>query len=380
MRIRERVARLLHGLTPGPPPPVTSLHPGAARRGARGRARWLVVLGAAAALALIAATPVVVRALANRGATTSVAAPTGSGSHAPSAISSPAPTGSVRVGPLPSGWATPGPDTASPFPLGAAVTGTLRAGGAVLPLPAGWVARVLPAGWFGSPSTATPPASWPTWCLAPATAPRAWACTVLLRAVPTSPPPGAQFSVNAVQGWVPQAGAPAAPCLSLPGSYTEKLTGYRDVTFGGREASYRAWTDTCPGGPAAWTAHVVQYVVPTAPAFVLYTDHADTATTSAMATLARTARLPAQAAPLPYTFTGMVTAAQPEGTGMKITVAPWVRLPSLDGWVPVPGGHAQTFLIPAALVPTNGTDYHAYGVVTIVTDGHTVTQLTLTGG
>ncbi len=378
MSVEEQVSRLLHELTPEPPRPVTAAQVTttdlrAVRRGAGARPRWLVIVGAAAALVLIAAAPVVVRALANHGPGTSVAAPTGSGSTAPSAP----PTASASVGPLPSGWATSGPDTATPVPLGPAVTGTLRAGGAVLPLPPGWVARVAPAGWFGSPSNATPPASWPTWCLAPANAPQQSACTVLLRAVPTSPPPGASFGANAVEGWAPDAGSLGNPCLSLPGSYIEELTGYRDLTFGGRAASYRAWTDTCPGGKIVRFA---QYVVPTAPAFVLYTDHADTATTAVMATLSRTAHLPEQTAPLPYTFTGMVTAAQPEGTGMRITVVPWVRRPYPNSWVPVPGGRAQTFLIPAALVPTNGTDYRTYGVVGVVTDGHAVTQLSLVGG
>ena len=65
---------------------------------------------------------------------------------------------------------------------------------------------------------------------------------------------------------------------------------------------------------------------------------------------------------------------------MKITVQPEIRLPSMDGWVPVPGASPQTVLIPAALVPTNGADFRNYGVVGVVTDGRAVTQLSLVGG
>lgn len=162
------------------------------------------------------------------------------------------------------------------------VTPTVTLGGARLTLPAGWVAERVAS------STQSHPIL-PTWCLMPHSGPApassdAANCTIAFSAAPTGPSAPA-LTVDTPGGLAgnPEYCDPAHP-------QTISLLGKQESTLGARPASYRNWLYACADG-TRWP--VEQYVVATAPAYVLYSSHATPAVHALMTNIAKTAQLPA---------------------------------------------------------------------------------------
>lgn len=266
-------------------------------------------------------------------------------------------TGSTGTGVAPSS----APPAQSPGP---ATSGTVHLAGATVKLPDGWVARELPTD-VGR-----------AWCLSPTTVPavnNADRCALTLRRLP-DPPARGVFAVNAVGAinrW------PAIGECSAAGQMGKMLFRYGYRTFGGRDADYRRWHYACRNGR---TYNFAQYVVATKPAYVLFSNQATKHIRAVMSTVVANSLLPTRRAPLRYEVLGSIESRSHQRDGYHVTVRPCVRRPNLPAtqFVTVPGGTADTYVIPDRMVPDQGVTL--VGVIELDTDGSKVTYLGITGG
>lgn len=335
MSIEETLSSLLHELTPDPPNAVTVEQVAQRVRDARPprdtRRTWWVGVAAAAASVIIVAIAVVALRVTPRHGAPAV-------DHTPPPTSS-APTRSVSAVP------TPGP----------ALSGPVNLDGARFVLPSGWVARRLP-------SQASP-----TWCLSPSSRPPVTTrsrCELWFSQLPD--PPGRRFSAMVETGY----GFPVCDELSARRTLNE----FAIRPFGGRAADYLQSHIRCANGAAY---DITQYLIVTKPGFILYSDHASPAVRAVMATLAHDSTLPTQTAALRYTIMGDVENRTHSSAGYRVTLRPWTRLS--DGqFVAIPGGTANSYVIPDSLVPDQGITLT--GLIELTTNGDRVTALTIIGG
>jgi hypothetical protein len=176
--------------------------------------------------------------------------------------------------------------------------------GARVALPHGWVALQVEA--FAPPDTEYPTDDW---CVAPAGISATDvldSCPINLQAV--SKDRVGTLSPDTPGGFIGDPPEPCAPGVQEGGGEQTPA----DLPFGGRASLYRGWTFTCSDGHApAWE----QYVVPTEPAFVLYSGLANHAVHNAMAYIAQHSTLPAQSAPLPVFDHGYVRSIERQTNG-----------------------------------------------------------------
>jgi hypothetical protein len=198
-------------------------------------------------------------------------------------------------------------------------------------------------------------------------------CDLTLRRLP-DPPAQRVFAVNAVGAinrW------PAIGQCAAAGQMGKMLFRYGYRTFGGRAADYRRWHYACRSGRSYDFA---QYVVATKPAYVLFANRATPRMRAMMGMLAANSLLPPRRAPLPYEVLGSIESRSHQRDGYHVTVRPCVRRPNLPTtqFVAVPGGPADTYVIPDRMVPDQGVTLG--GVIELDTDGWNVTYLGITGG
>jgi hypothetical protein len=305
---------------------------------------WIVPLAAAAAVLVIASGVTFVN-------------------HASQGIDPVGPSPSPLPSVSPSPTTTPSPTTAptpTTAPPPAALTHRVTLGTATLSIPSGWAARRMPEG----------PPGWPaSWCLEPSTTPLPKltdpnaTCLVMFREVPDS--------------WTDQ---PLDPTLegglSSNPSYCNDgrkappgLLDYADRTFGGRPADYRRWQYDCANGT---TYRIEQYVVATGPGYVLFSEHADSNVHDAMATIAKTASVPAQSTPLRYADTGFVRSVRHESDGYHITLD---RVVTASRLAPINNNPATyPYVIPDTIESNFSPALKVGDLIFIATDGYHVKQ------
>ncbi len=347
--LRRAIASTARDLTP--PAGAADRAIDAARAGVTASARprghisrWALPLAVAAAVAIIAAiVPLVVHLTR----------------HDPPAGPSISPRPTVSTTPsVPTGSPSrsAAASTSRPPPKSHAVPPTKRItlGSAMLTIPRGWVARSRPLASTGN---------WPTWCLEPSTTPASsTACLVTFREVPGSWT-GQAMDPNIEGGWS------SNPQYCGPGkSGQHNLLAYDDRTFGARQADYRRWHLVCNSGA---TYDVEQYVVATGPGYVLFSAHADAQVHDVLTSIARTAQLPAQVAPLRYADTGIVRSVVHAADGYHVAIdrvvtsatPPINNIPTTYPYV-ISNSVAAQF----KLIPTIGDR------IFVATDGHRVVQ------
>jgi len=219
--------------------------------------------------------------------------------------------------------------------------------GAVLPMPAGWVARIVEAG------------TWPALCLSRAGQPAPstrHACPMWLRGISADSAgrePDVGDSVTVV-------------CPDL------RLLDFRRTTLGGRQADYRRWAVVCGAGARS---SVEQYLVATGPGYTWCSERADAAVHAVLARLRSVIQLPRQTTALPYEVIGTVAAVRHVGTEYHVTVQP---SESYDGGrvQPMPGAVPERFVVPDRLMPARVA---LAGLVRLRTDGSRVTGVAILG-
>jgi hypothetical protein len=290
----------------GARPPAPAFDPAAkTARPARWRSPrpWIVPLVAAAAVVVVAAGTVGATQLMgdrdNSPATTGPTAVTPSSTA--SSTRSAAPVQPSKAAPTPvtkRSTATPRPKT-----LG----GTVVLGDTTMWLPKGWVARHLQ-------SYAPQDGSfvYPGWCLSPAAVPVVVEkCPIMFWVVPT-PPSGQPLDVDVESG---TASNPEYCTQGTRVSSQAEQTG--DRKFGGRPADWRRWTIACNGGPSY---DIEQYVVASAPAFILYSSQPDSRYHQAITEIAAHSTLPAQRRPLRLMDRGIIRSLVKTSTGYRIAL------------------------------------------------------------
>lgn len=233
-------------------------------------------------------------------------------------------------------------------------------GGAVLTLPAGWVVKPVVSPGAGR-------LIMPTWCLlphdgpAPSSADQA-ACAIAVSVVPTGNQTPA-MSVDTPGGLV------SNPQFCGPGGISRNYPlGYADSALGTRPADYRRWPFVCKDG-TRWS--VEQYVADNAPGYVLYSAHATPAVHAVLAQVAKTAKLPAIAAPLRLSDFGILRSVQPHAGGYGITIDRVVQ--GIGGLI---NNNLRTYAytVPAAAIP-GGHVPPVGSLVQLTTNGTVVTSL-----
>lgn len=268
-RLNEQLDAELGPRRPAPPfrPPQHDRH------------RWVRPLLIAACIVAVAATGVGL-------------ALSGGGSH-----------GTHRVRPAHSNTPTP-----TPTPQGS--RHPVRLGAATIVLPGGWTA-VPAARWHqtGESSVFGPD----DWCLQPTSTPvrRTGICHLEFTAVDHTRNQFVPLWQGGAYGDPPQYCAPHA----ISGKDITEQAGVR--TFGGRVASWRQWRYVCTPTD---TRIVEQYVVPTGPAFILFSDDANNARQTVFSTVAKYSTLPKQSSRLPIGDSGTITAVEHVGNRVRITI------------------------------------------------------------
>ena len=271
----------------------------------------------------------------------------------------------------------PAPQVAGPPTPSAAVESPTS--GASSPAPSattmvvGGMTLSLPAGWIVTPQTYIPgggpmPGS-TVWCIDPATA--TGACTISLTSAGLAA--ANPLDVDVEGGW----SSNPAYCTGDPQKYAH-ATHSLDVadvrSFGGRSAEYRVWTHACT---PTEVIHVEMYDVAYAPAWILFSDLADSDVSAAMAWVAQQSVLPAQTLPLRLQDRGYVRSVRTVGTSYVITLD---RVYADVYATPAEINNAQTtyeYSIPVSLSDAAGTRVAAPKVgdrAFIVTNGSAVTS------
>jgi len=329
--------------------PAPRLHHSTGRQPSSSRSRWV--------LPLLAAT--VITAVATG---TAIAANMHSDRRRPTATATNSPT--ARATATPSGTTTS--HTASPTsPSPSSATGTPGAthallGGANVGLPAGWTARN-----YSQYLTAGEVLARPTWCITPDTTPPSTtqgACTLTLSMVD---PDKDRLDADEFGGFT--GNSDGCHGSTTPVGHISEQSG--DRTFGARAADWRQWEITCPTLSSPQRT-VEQYVVTTAPAFVLFSDQAGSTVHGVMTWIAGHSTLPAQTLAVRLYDYGIVRAATPTASGVRISLDRVVRdLP--DG---NPNNNPRTY---EYTIPTDLYDASMAipgSTVTLTSDGSTVIE------
>ena len=303
--------------------------------------RWMLPLAAAAAVLVIAS-----------GVTLVNQASQGTGPAGPSP--SPLPSVSTRpTSPPPVSSAIPPSTSRGSASQPGALTQRVTLGTATLSIPQGWVAR-----------PAKSPKDWPTWCLEPSRTPvTPTTCLVMFREVPDS------WTGEALDPTI-AGGMSSNPQYCGTGASQPKpgLLEYGDRPFGGRPADYRRWQYDCANGT---TYRIEQYVVATGPGYILFSEHAESQVHDVMTTIATTASVPAQSAPVRYADTGIVRSVTHESDGYHITLDRVITA----GRTPVNDNPATyPYVIPDAIASQMNPALAVGDLIFIATDGHQVKQ------
>jgi hypothetical protein len=261
-----------------------------------------------------------------------------------------------------------GPQVAGP-PTPTSEPSTSPAG--VVPTVVGGMTLSLPAGWVVTSKTYTtgngPMPGSTVWCIDPVTA--KGSCTISL----TSAGASSNLDVDIEGGYLSN----PEYCFGDP-TYvkTNHTLDAADVRlFGGRSAEYRAWTHTCTN--PATVIHVEMYEVAYAPAWILYSELADTYVSAVMNWVAQHSVLPAQTRPLRLQDLGYLRSVKTVGTNYVIALDRVYSNPSSTAGEINNASTTYEYAIPVSLTDVNGTKIAAPTVgdrVLIATNGFSVTS------
>ncbi len=255
---------------------------------------------------------------------------------------------SPTFGSTPSPTVTLPPDLADP-----GWTTALLRSGATVPVPSTW-------------TSSPPPPDYPTEdavCLGPVSAP----CAIVVARL--DPARGATVEND----W----GVDGDPGYCPAGTGRRVLGQAAAAQLSGRPAELRTFTWTCPDR----TVQLVQYVVPTVPAFVVHSDRLELPqVAAAFERIVRSAVLPDQSAPLRIYDQGRVQSIVAAGDGYDLRLTRYVG-GYVNDWVPTTT--TTTYHLPASVLSAvNGLPWQnlARSQVVLRTDGTRVTHLVVPGG
>jgi hypothetical protein len=202
------------------------------------------------------------------------------------------------------------PHSFPPTPTASPAATSVNLGGATLRLPAGWVAsEVSDPNQYGNSVYSR------EWCLAPAETAGPPRADCPLQFGPAAAVIGSGIPVNFRVPLGIRRGGSQSPC---PQSGFYGQSGWSLLHFGLRQVYDREWYGHCDGSPF-W---MEQYVVNTAPGYVLFSDQMTPELSAAMAEIAQYASLPAQAGQLWLYDIGIVQAVLRQSNGYLMTLAP----------------------------------------------------------
>ena len=212
---------------------------------------------------------------------------------------------------------TPAPQVAAPPTPSAAATSpeaSTSAAAATTTVVGGMTVSV-PAGWTITPQTYIPgggpmPGS-TVWCIDPVTA--TGSCTISLTSAGLAA--ANPLDVDVEGGWLSNPSYCTGDAKYAQATHKLDIADVR--TFGGRSAEYRAWTHTCT---ATEVVHVEMYEVAYAPAWILFSDQADSYVSAVMGWVAQHSMLPAQTLPLRLQDLGYVRSVKTVGTSYVIAL------------------------------------------------------------
>lgn len=208
--------------------------------------------------------------------------------------------------PTTSGGSTASADTTAPTTSPSTQASVVGATTTVV----GGMSLSLPAGWAVTPQTYTagsgPAPGSTVWCIDPMAA--KGSCTIFLTSAGTAS--GNALDVDTEGGWL------SNPEFCTGAPLSDKLDAADVRSFGGRSAEYRAWTHTCTNK----VIHVEQYEVAYAPAWILYSELADSTVSSVMAFIAQQSVLPPQTLPIRLADKGYVRSVSSTTAGYVITL------------------------------------------------------------
>lgn len=256
-----------------------------------------------------------------------------------------------------------GSHSAMPSPTPSS-TNVVTIGGASLNLPSGWKAEPVPDSMFRE------------WCLEslgqrlPANGDTN-GCAATFLQVPSGSR-GLQLSPDTTGG----VASNPEWCGQVPTSQVRwTLLDYRNRDLGGRDAEYRRWTITCRSTATTW--RIEQYVVDSAPAYILYSSRADARVHAALQSIAATSRLPRATGGLRYSDLGRVRAVTHDRNAYHLSLERVVDDQGSGKYVSVGGPYdyvAANGVLAHGAAPTVGS------LVELTTDGHHVTNLNVLVG
>lgn len=239
---------------------------------------------------------------------------------------------------------------------------TTVVGGMTLSLPAGWT--VTPQTYSGG-SGPIPGST--VWCIDPVTA--KGSCTISLTSAGQAT--GNPLDVDVEGGWSSNPSYCSADVRQGQATHTLDVADVR--SFGGRSAEYRKWTHTCT---ATQVVQAEMYEVAYAPAWILFSEHADSYVSAVMAWVAQHSTLPVQTLPLRLQDLGYVRSVHASVSAYIVTLdRVYASAYSTAGEI----NNSSTtyeYTIPALLVDAAGKQIAAPKVgdrAFIVTNGSAVT-------
>ncbi|MEO7285573.1 MAG: hypothetical protein ABI140_01500 [Jatrophihabitantaceae bacterium] len=333
-----------------------------ARRGAK---PWIMPLVAAACVVAAAVGTIgASQALSHRHQTNPPASQV-----PPAPVSDPAPSS-----PAPSSGSAAASSPAISSPAGShpvqAGTGSTSGSPNTVPVTLAGAKLLLPAGWEARDYAQYEPSGggtfYPTWCLTPASQPassQASACPLQFSGI-SSISNGAYLQVDN------QGGLYGNPHYCPPaGAVRSGTVESADTSFGDRAADYRHWHLDCPDGQQV---ELEQYVVATGPGYILFSSHANAAMHSVMASIARTASLPASTSAVRFNDHGYLRDVRQVSGGYLL---------SIDRVVPGSSGYVNNnpatydYLIPTETYLSQYSKPAVGQLVEVYTDGSKVVLL-----
>lgn len=239
----------------------------------------------------------------------------------------------------------------------------VRLGSATISLPANWVAR----NYQQYLTRGSVPIEAQAWCLTPASRPVSTAQDACPLLFGTIDPNGNSVNAN-IEGGYESNPEYCRPVVSRPG-----MTGYHqqseDRTFGGRAADWRRWELDCQSGNSY---DIEQYVVPTVPGYILFSETADATVHAAMTEIAGNSELPPQTLPVRLYDVGYLRSIHRTSGGVQITVD---RIAYQDGKVIDNNPQTYSYLVPTAVFDGSRLPLKVGALVYLSSNGRQVNQI-----
>jgi hypothetical protein len=241
-------------------------------------------------------------------------------------------------------------------------SGTVSIDGAFMTLPSGWVARDFRR--YEPPLVEGQVDVAKGWCLTPASTPvTVGGCPLWFRAF--GDPSLQDGPVMDVDNRGGSYGNPHQVCV--PSGVTNRDEQAGQYLFGGRPAEWRHWSYDCASGPA-FVAE--QYVVPTLPAYVLFSEHVTDTVHQVMSDLAANTTLPAETSPMRLEDFGYIRSITPVSSGRKISIDRTVRDIAANS-----NHTTYDYIVSNKVYAADAKDLKIGKLAQVLTDGHRVVAI-----